>query len=159
MKRKKHIRGSNRPKKFPATIGGSSTNGAPLMGKEGIGMKEKILNLFLYVENGIIHQIGAVCHFHSGTDAEKISFLQAQVMADYLEAKRYTVPDRYIVVSQGIDTPNRLTYATYLRLPEIGKQTELFDEVFEDFGASSTPLICITPIVDGMPRVDEVVNR
>lgn len=159
MKRKKHIPGSNRPKKFPAPVGDSASYREPLQGEKGGSEKEKVFNLFLFVVHGLICEIGAVCHLHAGTDASKIAFLQAQVMADYSNAKRYPVPDRYIVVTDGIEIPNRLSYAGYLQLSQAGKNTELFDEAFQDLGASSSPLICITPIVDGWPRVDEVEQR
>ena len=156
MKRKKHISGSNRPRKFPAPVGDSASYREHLKGEKRGSEKEKVFNLFLFVVHGLICEIGAVCHLHAGTDANKIAFLQAQAMADYSNAKRYTVPDRYIVVTDGIEISNRLTYAGYLRLSQAGRHTEVFDEAFQDFGASSSPLICITPVVDGSPRVDEV---
>lgn len=42
-------------------------------------MKELIFNLFLFIEDGNIYELGAVVHYKDGTDPDKISFLQAQV--------------------------------------------------------------------------------
>lgn len=42
-------------------------------------MTEKIVNLFLYINDEIIREIGAQWHDHAGTDEEKMSFLQSRV--------------------------------------------------------------------------------
>jgi len=60
-------------------------------------MKEKLFNLFLFVMGDIIHEIGAVCHERASSDAQKLAFLQPQVVADFPVAKRYPVPARYIL--------------------------------------------------------------
>ena len=117
-------------------------------------MKEKLFNLFLFVMGDIIHEIGAVCHERAGTDAQKLAFLQSQVATDFPVAKRYPVPDRYILAGdRGVAAPGGLRYQSYLKLTAMGRQTEFFEEVFQHLGAPENPLMCVTPIVNGQPMI------
>jgi hypothetical protein len=61
-------------------------------------MKEKVLNLFLFVEDDIIVGLGARCHHAEGSDREKIAFLQRQVKHDLAQADRFPMPTRYHLV-------------------------------------------------------------
>jgi len=120
-------------------------------------MQEKLFNLFLFVTDDVIREIGAVRHKHSGTDAEKLAFLQSQVATDFPIAKRYSVPNRYVLVQpKGIRKRGALRYQSYVQLAAIGKQIEFFEEIFEELEAPHNPLMCITPIVDGQLRVDGI---
>jgi hypothetical protein len=72
-------------------------------------MNEKLFNLFLFVTGDIIHEIGAMCHEQAGSDAQKLAFLQSQVAADFPAAKRYPVPDRYMLAGdRGAAVPGGL---------------------------------------------------
>ena len=67
-------------------------------------MTERIFNLYLFIQSrltssGIIQELGATVHEHSGTDAGKIAFLQSQAEADLAEAQRFAVPEHYILVA------------------------------------------------------------
>ena len=118
-------------------------------------MKERIFNLFLIISDDIIREIGAVCYEQSGSDAQKLVFLQSKVIEDLEKAKRYPVPNRYVLVSEkkpGI--PGLIRYKSYLDLAITGDQLEFFEEVFADLKAPQNPLMCITPIVDGKPLID-----
>lgn len=72
-------------------------------------MPEKLFNLFRFVTDDIIRQIGAGRHERGGGDAEKLAFLQLQVTADFPNAKCYvsTSPllgetmSRFLVLSLG----------------------------------------------------------
>ena len=120
-------------------------------------MKEKLFNLFLFVMGDIIHEIGAVCHEQAGSDAQKLAFLQSQVATDFPAAKRYPVPDRYILAGdRGAAVPGGLRYQSYLQLTAMGRQTEFFEEVFQDLGAPENPLMCVTPIVNGQPMIQGI---
>jgi hypothetical protein len=119
-------------------------------------MKERLFNLFLFVRGGIIYEIGAVTHDWAGPDALKMALLQSSATADLPNAKRYPVPDRYAVVSPEGATPRALGYETYLQLAAAGCETEFFEEVFRDLAAPERPLMCITPVVDGKVRIEEV---
>ncbi len=124
----------------------------------GQTMREKLFNLFVYLkeDDQIIDRIGGVCHKRDGTENQKLAFLQSQVKFDFSKAKRYPVPARYKMVVDGKATAGRIGYQAFNQLAGIGKQIEFFEEVFEDLGAGDSPLMCITVIVDGQPRIEAV---
>ena len=125
-------------------------------------MTERIFNLYLFIESGltlsgVIRELGATVHEQSGTDADKIAFLQKQATADLTEARRFAVPERYVLVAVNSDaTRNGLDYRGYERLVQGGRYLELFEEVFEAMNASDDPLICITPVVDGKVQIKAI---
>lgn len=117
-------------------------------------MKERIYNLFLIISDDIIREIGAVCHEQSGNDAQKLTFLQSKIIEDLAKAKRYPVPDRYVLIGGKNSIPGLIRYQSYQELAFTGDQLEFFEEVFEDLRAPRDPLMCITPIVNGKPMID-----
>jgi len=117
-------------------------------------MTEEIFNLFVYVsgEMEIIDELGVASHKVDGTDEQKLAHLQAAVDSDYAAAKRYPVPNRYMLKSVGGEMqPGRITYATFVTRIE---PTEFFEEVFADHNAGQDPLMCITCIMNGEPVID-----
>jgi hypothetical protein len=122
-------------------------------------MKEPIFNLFLFVENDFILQLGAVSHDAEGSDELKLAFLRSQAATDHAKAERYPVPERYIVLDHQEQVQRiALRYTLFKKLMAAGRQYEVFDEVFEAIGAPQAPLSCITPVVDGKIRIDKVVD-
>lgn len=123
-------------------------------------MRETIYNLFLFIQEDLIKELGVVAHDADGADAEKLRQLQAAASADHHQARRYPVPDRFhvVVTLDGVERhiPGRLSYPGYLQLAAVGRHLELFESLFEDVGAPPDPLTCITPIVDGEPRIEAV---
>jgi len=100
--------------------------------------------------SGIIQELGAAVHEWSGTDAEKIAFLQQQATEDLAEARCFPVPERYVLVAVNSDaTWNGLDYRGHEGLVQGGRHLELFEVIFQAMNASDDPLICITPVVDG----------
>lgn len=121
-------------------------------------MDEKCFNLFLFVTDDLIHEFGAVAHQLRGTDEQKIARLQALVDADYRTAKRYPVPDWCIAVADGGEVKGWLSYDAFLAAQSIGKHFDIIEPIFQDLGASQSPLIVITPVVNGRPRIDAVTD-
>lgn len=120
---------------------------------------EKIFNLFVFLEDGMIQEIGAVSHMLKGSDNYKMKYLQSQVVTDLPRAKRYCVPDRYSSVMPDNKCINaQPSYDILHILSAEGRQLEFFEEVFVDMGAPVNPLYCITPIVDGQPRFEIVMQ-
>ncbi len=103
-------------------------------------MKEIVYNLFIYVEKSLIKALGIAVHTVDGTDEEKLLTLQMLVATDYMTAKRYTVKSKF-------------EWREYEARMRLGRQLEIFEEIFSDCNASSNPLYAITPIVDEMPRI------
>ncbi len=121
---------------------------------------EKIFNLFVFVNSGMIQEIGAVSHMIKGSDGRKMKYLQSQVISDFRSAKHYPVPNRYISLSSENKGVNgQLSYNSFHILMAHGRQLELFEEVFVDMGAPANPLYCITPIVDDQPYIEIVTVK
>jgi hypothetical protein len=98
--------------------------------------KERIFNLFVYVDGDTITELGAVVHEVDGTDLEKCAFLKSAVDSDHKIAHRLPL----------VTPVARHEFETMIRLKT---QHELFEDVFRRFGHDI--LRCITPIVDGKP--------
>jgi hypothetical protein len=121
-------------------------------------VKEKVFNLFLFIKDDIIIGLGARCHQADGTDREKMALLQRQVKHDLPNAERFPMPKRYHLVFPDGTTGTGIQYQNYQQLAMMQRHLDLFEEVFTYLGASDTPLMCITPIVDEKPRVDAVTQ-
>jgi hypothetical protein len=124
-------------------------------------MKEKIVNLFLYIRGEIIEEVGAAWHEADGTDAEKLAFLTRNVAHDYKRAKRYPLTDTHILVPLGgKPIKRRLSYPTFVRLGSLGKQMDFWEQcVFERCqDVPREPLMVVTPIVDGKVKIEAVVD-
>ncbi len=122
-------------------------------------MLEKIFNLYLFVQSGstlpnIIRELGAVVHDCSGTDDAKLAFLQEHAGDDLKAARRFPLPERYTLASaNAAATQTGLTYSGYDRLVQLGRYLEVFEEVLQAMDGPADPLICITPVVDGVIQV------
>ncbi len=103
-------------------------------------MKEHAYNLFLYVDKSLITALGVAVHELDGTDSEKISALQQRVSHDYKAAKRYKLARRF-------------EWGEYESLMRLGRELEAFEEIFRDCNAPLNPIVAITPIVDGAPKI------
>jgi hypothetical protein len=103
-------------------------------------LKETVYNLFVYVEKSLITELGLAAHALEGAEADKISTLQVLVGQDYKIAERHKV-------KAGVK------WHTYEALMRLGRELELFEEVFRAHDAPINPLYVITPVVDEMPRI------
>jgi hypothetical protein len=103
-------------------------------------LKETVYNLFLYVEDSLIRELGIATHQLDGTEEEKLSTLQALVDQDFKTAKRYHIE-------------HGLEWRRYQALMRLGRQLEVFEGVFRDCNAPINPLVVITPIVDESPKI------
>ena len=123
-------------------------------------MTERIFNLYLFIQSGltasgIIQELGARVHERSGTDSDKIAFLQKQAAADLAQVQRFPVPAQYVLVAvNSAATQAGLDYRGYEKLVQGGRHLEVFEEVFQALGAPADPLICITPVVDGKIQIE-----
>lgn len=108
-------------------------------------MKEVAYNLFLFVENDVIEELGIVVHELDGTDDQKVSVLQSSVNTDYVAATRY-----------GID--GGLPYQEYQSKERLGRRMEIFESILTRYNAPINPLVVVTPIVGSFPRIDLVTG-
>jgi len=42
-----------------------------------------------------------------------------------------------------------MKYSHFAKFEKQGMQYDLFEEIFEKFGVPASPLVCVTPVVDG----------
>lgn len=116
-------------------------------------MGEQVFNLFYFVRADIIEELGAVAHEADGTDEQKVTLLQSLVNTDYKTCRRFQVPQRK--GSAGARVP--MSLESYSALFRVGRNLELFEEIFDDLDAGEAPLHCVTGIVDGKPKIDVII--
>lgn len=104
-------------------------------------MTEKILNIYLIINNGSVVQFKAKGYESDGSDNEKIAFLKEKARDDFDSSFVFDAPfDR---------SGNFMRYNQFAKLEKQGLHFQLFEEIFTKFGVPENPLICVTPIVDG----------
>jgi len=121
-------------------------------------MSEIAANLFLYVEAGMIKSLVAVPHSVGGRDDEVVKFLQSRVDADSVSAPRYPLPVAEIKASLGINAARGLPIDAFSYLGRTGNALWLFEGPLQAIAAPQSPLVCITPIVDGKPSIGLIGN-
>ncbi len=104
-------------------------------------MPEKILNLYLIIEHGVIEEFRAYSYEVDGSDDEKISLLKKNAVHDFSSSFKFDAP----VSNSG----KKMKYKQFSKLEKQGKQFLLFEEIFQKFQVPDSPLICLTPVVDG----------
>ncbi|MBK7203097.1 hypothetical protein [Candidatus Amarolinea dominans] len=112
-------------------------------------MTERIFNLFYFTQNDVIHELGVVVHELKGTDSEKMAFLQNSITKDFLGSRRFLIPRKYA----------GLTVDAFFALCRLGKHLEVYEEIFFELNAPFDPLCCVTPIVDGRPKIDVTTDH
>ncbi|MBO9682331.1 MAG: hypothetical protein J7502_06635 [Flavisolibacter sp.] len=116
-------------------------------------MHETVYNLFVYTTLDLITEVGLVSHDISGSDEEKINFLQARVDHDLQNATKFELPDSFQIringeIRQGID------YASYRDLCNQGYQLSIFQRT----GIPCDALVVITPVRNGAIYVEGIQN-
>jgi hypothetical protein len=104
-------------------------------------MEERILNIYLVINNGYVEEFRAVCYEEAGSDDEKISLLKSKAAADFESAYKFDAPKD----KKGVF----MSYRKFSKLESRGKQFMLFEEIFSSFEVPQNPLVCVTPVVDG----------
>ncbi|HKB87278.1 MAG TPA: hypothetical protein VKD08_13980 [Ignavibacteriaceae bacterium] len=104
-------------------------------------MNEIILNIYLIINNNIVEEFRAVAYEREGGDDNKIKFLKSRAKDDFDSAYRFDAPtDKY---------GKFMNYNRFSKLEKRGMQFRLFEEIFSNFKLPESPLICVTPVVDG----------
>lgn len=119
--------------------------------------QEIILNLWYVIDDdGLIYSLRARCYVHSGTDDEKLAFLQSLAEIDYLIATPFPIPEEFHVAMDYGDREEKLPMATYKGLRETGHFPLLFEKVYDamqgqlpaptKLSIGQSPIVCITPL-------------
>ena len=126
-------------------------------------MRETVYNLFVLIsDDGLVRSLGAVAHELGGSDESKLRTLQATVEEDIPAAQMFPVPTRFVtVVDRGgaiNSIEGAISFAHYGTLLRDGAHLDLFEELLRAVDAPPDPLVCITPVVDGVPVIDGVTR-
>lgn len=104
-------------------------------------MNEIILNIYLIINNGLVQEFRVVSYEMEGGDDRKIEFLKSNAQADF--------PKSIVFDSPSDKDGKFMSYAKFHKLEKRGMHFQLFEDIFQKFGVSENPLICVTPVVDG----------
>jgi hypothetical protein len=104
-------------------------------------MKEIILNIYLVINDGIVSEFRAKSYTIDGSDEEKIKFLKLKAEGDFLSAEIFESPHD--------KNGRKITYNKFYKFEKQGLHFRFFENVFDYFNAPQTPLVCVTPVVDG----------
>ena len=120
---------------------------------------ERIFNLFLFVEHGVITTYGAKYHKMTGTEPYKLAHLQSLVEDDVLQSRRFPVPKSFVLLNSATGTrlEGAISVDTFYELLAWGRHSTIFEEAFAVMNAPRDPLFCITPVVGGIVTVDGAV--
>jgi hypothetical protein len=126
-------------------------------------VRETIYNLFLVIEHdGLVRSLGVVGHECGGGDEGKYRLLQGAVEEDIPAARIFPVPKRFVTFVEGgrelESVEGSISFAHYETLLRDGAHLDLFEELLEVVDAPPDPLVCITPVVDGVPVIDGVTR-
>lgn len=115
---------------------------------------EKVFNLFLFENAGLIREFGAVFHKVSGTDVQKQEFLKSKVLSDVTSARRFPIPKDYLKFNpiKGASVEGLLSAETFRQLREMDMHLAVFEAAFKVMNAPRQPLWCLTFVVDGEVR-------
>jgi hypothetical protein len=104
-------------------------------------MSDRIFNIFVYFEGNEAREYGIRHYRRDGKDDKNIAFLQSLVDTDHSIAKRFELSRAF-------------TAGEWLAMQRRGLDIGFFEDGFRHFRAVLNPLICITSIVNGVPRID-----
>jgi len=110
-------------------------------------MNETILNIFLEIENDYVVGFKAKSHLSDEGDQEKILFLKEKAKTDYTNSFHFDAPHD--------KNENFMKYRNFSKLENRGMHFQLFEEIFSSFDVPESPLVCVTPVVDGKVLINE----
>lgn len=109
-------------------------------------MFEKIANIWLVINDNFVVGFRALAYEMEGGDDNKIAFLKEQAKKDYNSSYHFEAPQN----KKG----EYLKYNKFAKLEKQGMQFQLFEEIFEKFELPQNPIICVTPVVNGILTAD-----
>lgn len=94
---------------------------------------ERIFNLFLFVEHGVITTYGAKYHKMSGTEPYKLARLQSLVDDDVVQSRRFPIPKSFVLLNSpiGIRLDGAICIDSFYELVACGRHPTIFEEAFK----------------------------
>jgi hypothetical protein len=105
-------------------------------------MEELIINLWAYYdsETRMVYGLAGRAYNFSGSDQEKLSLLKTLSRNDYLTAKKYEVPARFVISSPDGSQATKVTYLNTVNDPN----AQLFEDIFKNLESELPPLTDLT---------------
>ncbi|MEI7555684.1 hypothetical protein [Candidatus Chlorohelix sp.] len=135
-----------------------------MLGKQSNDKTEIILCLW-YVrdEEGLIYSLRARLYAYSGTDQEKLAFLQERALLDYLVADPFEIPKRFHVTIHSPEGQKCYPVAYVAMVTDPDSPLILFEDALKELDKrlpSQTtlpipedPLFCMTPLMQNRQGV------
>ncbi|PQK94212.1 hypothetical protein [Pantoea ananatis] len=112
-------------------------------------MLENVYNLFYFASNDDkITHVGIATHQISGTDEEKLNYLQKHIYSDVASCEHYDVDPRALGEEQF------LSNSRFLAMARIGNPFIAFEIALQAKNASENPLIIYTAVKNGQIQID-----
>jgi len=105
-------------------------------------MNEIILNIYLIINSDIIESFKVVSYEMEGGDERKIEFLKSCAKEDFNKAVHFDAPAN--------ENGKFMSYKQFYKLEKRGLQFRLFEEIFQRCGVPENPIVCVTPVVNGV---------
>lgn len=120
--------------------------------------QEIILNLWFVIDDeDLIYSLRARCYVHSGTDEEKLAFLQSVAGTDYLIAQSFEIPERFHTTIYNEHGSDKLPLAAYNGIRQTVPFVALFEDVIQEMEKQvpkqtklrigQQPIVCMTPLL------------
>ena len=104
-------------------------------------MNETILNIFLEIEKGFVVGFKAKSYLSDDGDQQKIDLLKEKAKVDFTNSFHFDAPQN----KHG----EYMKYSSFAKLESRGMHFQLFEEIFLKFDVPESPLVCVTPVIDG----------
>ena len=103
-------------------------------------------------------RLGAVPAVVEGRDdRERLLQLRMRCAVDFEKVesfRTFDLPESFVVADhEGQQVPRRISVASFSTLHPV-LQAEMFEQVYVHHGIEGSPLICITPVDEGILRID-----
>jgi hypothetical protein len=107
-------------------------------------MSELVVNLWAVYDASVraVYCLSGRVYAMHGSDAEKLAVLKTLSRTDYLSAKRYSVPSRFVIITPEGDEREGVTYLNAVNDPN----AMLFEEVFKNIEAELPALADFTKL-------------
>jgi len=120
--------------------------------------QEIILNLWLVIDDeGLIYSLRARCYVHSGSDEEKLAFLQRVAGTDYLVAQSFEIPERFHTTVHNEHGSDKLPVATCSGIRATVPFATLFEDAIQEMEKQVSkqtklrigqqPIVCMNPLL------------
>ena len=107
---------------------------------------EQAFNLFLYMDEKKIIEVGYAMHPIDTDDDSLIKRMQSAVNDEHKTAKKFPLE-------------HPLEYDNYIAMARLESHCVLFEKIFEIENAVAKPLMLITCIANGKPLIDQVTTH